>query len=205
MLLARHALAGSNRDGLASCTPPGDGLTPEGVEQAQRLGAVLAQEEIGLGVASEFRRTQETLELALDGRDALIVVVPELNEVRFGGFDGGPLAAYRAWAGAEPPELPAPGGGESRAQAAERYARGLRTVLARPEAIVLVVGHALAIRYILDAAEGLAPAALMASPVEHARLHRLSAGEIEAAATLLEEWGRAPRFRDPAIEGRARR
>jgi probable phosphoglycerate mutase len=205
LLLTRHALAGSNRDGLASCAPPGEGLTPDGIAQARRLGAMLAEEQVALGVASELRRTQETLEHALDGRDVRMIVVPELNEVHFGGFDGGPLAAYRAWAGAEPPDLPAPGGGESRAQAAARYAHGLRVVLARPEETALVVGHALAVRYVLDAAEGLVPAALMAEPVEHAWLHRLAAAEIEAAADLLEDWSRAPRFRDPSIEGRARR
>ena len=41
-LLARHAFAGSNRDGIASCAVPGEGLTPEGVEQARSLvGALL--------------------------------------------------------------------------------------------------------------------------------------------------------------------
>lgn len=205
MLLARHALAGSNRDGLASCTPPGEGLTAEGIDQARRLGALLGQDAIALGVASELRRTQETLEHALDGRKVPTIVVPELNEVRFGGFDGGPLAAYRVWAGAEPPDVPAPGGGESRAQAAERYARGLRTVLARPERMVLVVGHALAVRYILDAAQGIVPAALIAAPVGHAHPHRLDAADVEAAAALLEVWSRAPAFRDPSIEGRADR
>lgn len=134
-----------------------------------------------------------------------MIVVPELDEVHFGGFDGGLLVAYRSWAGVEAADLPAPGGGESRAQAAERYAGGLRIVLARPERSVLVVGHALAVRYILDAAEGMVPAALMAAPVGHAELHRLAAEDVESAATLLEEWSRAPAFRDPSIEGRARR
>jgi broad specificity phosphatase PhoE len=205
VFLARHALAGSNRDGLAACTAPGEGLTPEGVEQARRLGELLSDEPLALGVATDHRRTQETLEVALEGRELPRVVVPELNEIHFGSFDGGLLLDYRAWAGAEPPELEAPGGGESRAQAAARYARGLRSLLERSEETALVVSHALAVRYVLDAVEGAVPAALMASPVEHAVPYRLGADAVERAATLLEEWSRAPRFRDPSEEGRLAR
>jgi broad specificity phosphatase PhoE len=203
IFLARHALAGSNRDGLAACTAPGEGLTPEGVEQARRLGELLGDEAIDLGVATDHCRTQETLEHALAGREVAQIVVPELNEIHFGSFDGGPLVEYRAWAGVESPTLEAPGGGESRAQAAARYARGLRVVLARPEQHALVVSHALALRYVLDAVEGLVPAALMAWPVEHAVPHRLSADDVRAAAELLDEWSGSPRFRDPSREGRA--
>jgi broad specificity phosphatase PhoE len=194
LLVARHAFAGSNRDVLASCTVPGEGLTAEGRAQAARLRGLLAGEGIGLGVATELLRTQETLELALEGRDVPILVVPELNEIDFGSFEGGPLDSYRAWASAEPPYAPAPGGGESRAAAAARFARGIRAALARPEEVVLLVGHALAVRYLLDAAHGLPPAARM-TPVEHATPHRLGAAEAEAAARLLEQWSAEPRFR----------
>jgi probable phosphoglycerate mutase len=194
LLLARHAAAGSNRDGLASCSVPGPGLTPDGVEQARALAESLAAEEIALGVTSELRRTQETLELALAEREVATVVIPELDEIDFGSFDGGLLANYRAWAAAHAPDLPAPGGGESRAQAAARFAHGLRRVLECPEPTILLVGHALCVRYFLDAAEGLVPAPLMV-PLDHAALHRLTATEAAAAAELLEEWSRAPEFR----------
>ena len=198
VILARHALAASNDAGLASYAAPGEGLTEKGVDQARALGDLLRGEGIGLGIATELRRTQETLEVALKGREVPRIVVPELNEIHFGSFDGGLLAAYREWAGAETPALPAPGGGESRAQAAARYASGLRIVLERPEESGLVIGHALAVRYIVDAAEGLVPASLMLAPVEHARPYRLEASEVEAAADLLESWSLDPRFRDPS-------
>jgi broad specificity phosphatase PhoE len=129
------------------------------------------------------------------------VILPELDEIHFGAFDGGLLERYREWAGAERPDTPAPGGGESRATAAARYSRGLRLLLARPEGCVLFVGHALVVRYVLDAAQGLVPAARM-RPVEHAAPHRLRTSEVTAAADLLEEWSRAPRFRAPPAEGR---
>jgi probable phosphoglycerate mutase len=196
LLLVRHGLAGSNRDGLASSTVPGEGLTPEGVEQARALAQTLADEPIEVALTSRLARTQETLALALHGRDVPVHVEAELDEIHFGSFDGGPLDAYRAWAASHPPDEPAPGGGESRAQAAARFARGLRIVLARPEEHVLVVGHALSIRYLIDAAEGHVPAARMA-PIEHAFPYRLTRADAERAASFLEEWSAAPRFRDP--------
>jgi probable phosphoglycerate mutase len=194
LFLARHAAAGSNRDGLASCSIPGTGLTPEGEEQAQALAEALSGEEIALGISSELRRTRETLALALAGREVPTVVIPEIDEIHFGSFDGGLLAEYRAWAAAHAPDLPAPGEGESRAQAAGRFARGLRRVLERPESTILLVGHALCIRYFLDAAEGLVPAPLMV-PLEHAVPFRLTAADVARAAALLEEWSLDPVFR----------
>ncbi len=196
----RHGFARSNRDGLASSSVPGDGLTQEGIEQARALGRELASEEIGVALTSRLARTQQTLALVLDGREVPVVVEPELDEIHFGSFDGGPLDAYRAWAAAHPPDQPAPGGGESRAQAAARFARGLRLVLERPEARVLVVGHALAIRYQIDAVAGHVPAARMA-PIDHAFPYRLDRVEAERAAAFLEEWSAAPRFRDPDDRG----
>jgi broad specificity phosphatase PhoE len=200
LVLVRHAYAGSNRDGIASCAAPGEGLTHVGVEQARRLPALIAGTDVALGIATELVRTRETLELALAGREVPRLVVDELNEIDFGSFDGGPLDEYRAWAASHAPAEPAPGGGESRAEAAARFVRGLRLILARREDVVLHVGHALALRYVVDAARGLVPASLMA-PVEHAVPFVLTATEIEFAARLLEAWSRAPRFRDPSSEG----
>ena len=196
LLLVRHGFAGSNRDDVASSTIPGEGLTPEGVEQARALARELAAKDIDVAMTSRLARTQETLSLALDGREIPVVIAEELDEIHFGSFDGGPLDTYRAWAASHPPDEPPPGGGESRSQAASRFARGLRLVLSRPEAIVLVVGHALAIRYLIDAAEGRVPAARMA-PIEHAFPYRLDRDDAERAALFLEEWSVTPRFRDP--------
>lgn len=194
LLLARHAFAGSNRDVVASSAAPGEGLTEEGLAQARALGEALAGEPIDLGVSTGFARTDETLAHALAGRDVPRIVVPELAEIRFGEYDGGLLETYRAWAAAELPSVDAPGGGESRASAAARFACGLRILLERPEQTVLAVVHALAVRYVLDAAGGLVPAARMAG-IEHAVAHRVTAAQAEAAATLLEEWSHAPAFR----------
>ena len=196
LLLARHGLAGSNRADVASCAIPGEGLTPDGVQQARALGALLAGTEIALGATTELARTQETLRLALDGVDAPTILVPELNEIQFGSFDGGPLETYRGWAAVHSPSVRAPGGGESRADAAARFARGLRVLTERDEPTVLLVGHALALRYVIDAADGLVPAARM-SPVPHAQPFELARDDALRAADLLESWSASPRFREP--------
>ena len=65
---------------------------------------------------------------------------------------------------------------------------------------MLAVGHALAIRYVIDAVDGRAPAARMA-PIEHAFPYRLDGSDAERAAALLETWSAAPRFRDPGDHG----
>jgi len=199
VLLVRHAVAGSNRDGLASSSAPGVGLTDEGRAQAMALRELLADVQLDLGVATEFARTQETLALALAERDVPRLVMPALNEIGFGHYDGGSLELYRGWAASEPPSTIAPGGGDSRASAAARFASGARELLARPEERLLVVAHALVIRYLLDGAEGHVPAARMA-PVEHASPYELSRTDLERAATLLEAWSRSPSFRDPPFE-----
>ena len=173
---------------------PGEGLTSEGVEQARRLQEQLADTAISLAATTELARTQETLAQAIDGRAIPVLVVPELNEIDFGSFDGGPLETYRAWAAERSPTERAPGG-ESRADAAARFARGLRVLLERDEGTVLLVGHALMLRYAIDAAAGLVPAARMA-PVEHAVAHLpLERVDVERAVDVLEAWAESPSFR----------
>jgi broad specificity phosphatase PhoE len=191
-ILARHAESefsvrgAMNGDPGVSCP-----LTREGEDQGRRLAEALRVQEIDLCVTTEFARTKQTADLALAGRDVPRIVVPDLNDIRVGDFEGGPLEIYRAWARERSPVEMPPGGGESRAQAAERYARGFRTVLERPEATVLVVTHSLPIRYLLLAAEGAAPRPF-AEAVAYATPHRLGSFELERAVERLELWARDP-------------
>lgn len=193
LILARHGHAGANAADTVSCRPPGEGLSPRGVEEALALREALAGEEIGLGVATELLRTQETLELALGELDVPRLALPQLNEIGFGRFEGGPLAAYREWAWAAEPDVECPGGGESRSAAAARYASALQLLLARPEETVLAVGHALPIRYVLDASDGRLPAARIEA-VGHAVPYRLGSEAVETAAETLRVWSEAPSF-----------
>jgi len=95
--LTRHAESESSTRGLTNGDPrTAVPLTAEGREQARRLGDLLADTELDLCVTSEFERTQETADLALAGRDVARIVLPGLNDIRFGQFEGGPLREYRA-------------------------------------------------------------------------------------------------------------
>ena len=138
-LLARHAESEFSVRGLTNGDPEVDvALTAQGRAQARHLGEQLAGTEIDLAVTSEFRRARETADLALEGRDVPRLVLPQLNDIRFGEFEGRRLADYRAWARGHGPEDEVPGG-ESRAESVRRYAAGFREILARAEPTILVV------------------------------------------------------------------
>ena len=117
-LLTRHAESQASVEGLTNGDPLRDvPLTEAGREQARALGLRLASEELDLCVVTEFRRTQETADIALEGRGVTRLVLPALNDIRFGDYEGRLLADYRVWARAHGPEDVVPGGDESRADA----------------------------------------------------------------------------------------
>ena len=190
-ILARHGESELSAAGLVSGDPAEPrGLTEIGRDQARRLGKLLADEPIDLCVTSEFVRVRETADLALAGRAIPRLVVPELNDVRFGEFEGRPFDEYRAWARARDP-TEAPPGGESRAEVAARYVRGFQRVLDRPEPTILVVAHGLPLRYTLLALEGLDPTPIV-EQVPLAEPYRLSRAELARAMGRLKRWSRRP-------------
>jgi len=195
VILARHgeselSVVGTvNGDPGTACS-----LTETGRAQAKRLGELLRDAEIDLCVTSEFERARETADIALAGRDIARLVVPELNDVRFGEFEGGTLTTYREWAAANEPTVEAPGGGESRSGTVERYVRAYRIVLARPEPAILVVAHGLPIRYVLNALDEVDPSPLV-EQVAYAEPYRLSRAELELAVERLAAWASAPAWR----------
>jgi broad specificity phosphatase PhoE len=175
--------------------PPGEGLSDQGLAEALALREALAGEEVDLGVATRLVRTQETLELVLGPRLAERLVVPALDEINFGGFEGGPLEDYRSWAWTHEPDAECPGGGESRVEAAVRVAGALDALLERIEDVVLAVSHALPIRYVVDASDGTFPTARI-TPVPHAEPFSLEADAVRRAAETLRAWAHSPRFDD---------
>lgn len=185
-ILARHGESAFSARGLVngdvSVSCP---LTERGEEEARALGRALAGEPVDLCVTSELERARQTADLALAEREVPRLVLPELNDPRYGELEGGALDQYREWAWSHG-SADSPPGGESRQALVERYARGYRIVLGRQEETVLVVGHALPIAYALDE-----PAPRMRM-VEHASAHELSAGELRAAVERLEAWLAAP-------------
>ncbi|HYX84662.1 MAG TPA: histidine phosphatase family protein, partial [Gaiellales bacterium] len=168
------------------------GLTATGRTQARRLGELLARQPLDLCVVSEFQRARETADLALAGRDVPRLVVSELNDIRFGEFEGLALADYRAWARAHAPEEPAPGGGESRAGRVRRYVRGYRIRLSRPKRTMLVVVHGLPVRYVLDALAARGPPPPPSSRCRTRSRFRVDAPQLEQAVARLEAWTASP-------------
>jgi broad specificity phosphatase PhoE len=196
VILARHGeselsvVGRTNGDPGIRCA-----LTEVGREQARELGRALAGDLIDLCVTSEFQRAQETADLALEGLEVPRLVLPELNDIRFGEFEGRALTDYRAWAHTHGPEEPAPGGGDSRAQTVARYVAAYGELLERPEATALVVAHGLPVRYVLDALESRSPAAAVAQ-VPYAQPFDLSAEELRVAVVRLAAWVERPVWPD---------
>jgi broad specificity phosphatase PhoE len=194
LILARHgeselsARELVNGDPGVSCP-----LTEAGRAQARALGVALADEPIDLCAVTAFDRARETAELALAGRDVPFIVVAELNELRYGEFEGASQQAFREWVWERGPLDAPPGGGEHRGELAERYARGFATLLDRPEETVLAVAHSLPIRYLLNAAAGVPPTPKL-ELVEYAAAHRLKRAEVERGVAVLEAWAAAPAF-----------
>jgi broad specificity phosphatase PhoE len=167
------------------------GLTRRGREEARRLAEDLAGSEVDLCVTSELRRTLETADLAMTGRHVPRLVVPELNDPRYGSFEGATLEEYRGWADSAPSDVRPSEDGESRVEIVARYARGLRILLVRRERAILVITHSLPIAYVLATRNGDVPRPRVPL-VGHAAIHRFAADELERAANALEAWVAAP-------------
>lgn len=163
-------------------------LTEVGREEARRLGRDAGP--VDLVAHSEFGRTRETAELAWP--DAPRLVVPELNEIRFGRFEGTRWeAGYADWTRSAGPRDECPDGGESRVAAIERYLRGYRILLERPEDSVALVAHGAHVRYLLLGREGLPPVAVLEG-VPFATGFELTRDELAAAIDVIETWAAAP-------------
>jgi broad specificity phosphatase PhoE len=197
LILARHGESTASAGGLANGdASAGVRLTAAGRDQAMALGEALAGRVIDLCVTTRFVRTAETADLAL--REAARgsvprLVVPELDDVTLGAFEGRPIEEFRAWLREHGPLAAVPGGGESRAQVIERYARGFDLVHGRPERVILAVIHGLPIAYSLAGARrDPLPLTLAGNHVAYATPYRLSGAELAAAVVHLRAFAANP-------------
>jgi broad specificity phosphatase PhoE len=148
----RHAESTANVGHLVNSDPSHlVGLTARGRDQARHLGGQIANLRLDLAVATRFLRTQETLALALRGREVPTLIEPDLDEIRAGDFDGGQIDDYRSWKARHAWSDAFPHG-ESVDDALLRYACALGSLLARTERVILVVLHEFALRQIAAAA-----------------------------------------------------
>ncbi len=195
LILARHGESECSARGIVNGDPANVDcpLSERGEKEARALGRSLAGREIDLYSTSEFARTRQTARIALAGRELPWLELADLNDIRVGAFEGGALDLYVTWAHENAPEEQPPGGGESRAEAAARYVRGFRIVLARPERTILVVTHGLAVSYLREAIAGNEPRARHV-PVPYARPFEYSEDELSQALYRLETWLENPRW-----------
>ena len=153
-VIARHAHSTLNVERRVNGDPAVDvPLTDDGREEARQLGIQVANVPFDLCVHTRFGRTRDTAAIALAGRDVPVAVEPLLDDIDVGDLEGQSIDDYRAWKRAHTRADRFPGG-ESLDDAAHRYVLGFRTLLARPEARVLVVCHEIPLRYALNAAGG---------------------------------------------------
>jgi len=167
LILSRHGQSTLNVENKVNGDPTVPvPLTADGRVAATKLGEQVAHLPLDLGVHTRFARTKETLEFALAGRAVPTIEEPLLDDIGIGDLEGCSLDDYRAWKHAHTRSDAFPGG-ESLDDAARRYARAFRALLARPEQRVLVVCHEIPVRYALNAAAGSAdldgPAHLIAN------------------------------------------
>ena len=195
-VLARHAETTLNHQRRINGDPavPAD-LTESGREQARLLGDEVRSLPIDLCVHTRFGRTRVTAELALMGRDVSWVEDPLFDDIDVGDLEGQTIDEYRAWKRDHTRADPFPGG-ESLDDAARRYARGFRTLLARDADVVLVVAHEIPIRYALNMSSGSDDLDAPVHAIPNARPYLFDAAALERAAARIE--GLVPLGRSPS-------
>jgi probable phosphoglycerate mutase len=184
--LARHGQSALNVERRINGDPTIDvPLTPEGEEAARRLGHELTNLPLDLCVHTRFPRARRTAEIALGGRTVRVVEEPLLDDVDVGDLEGQTIDDYHAWKAAHTRADRFPGG-ESLDEAAARYARAFRRLLAHDEPVVLVVCHEIPIRYALNAAAGSDDLDGPEHAIANATPYLFDAAALERAASGIE-------------------
>jgi len=191
LVLTRHAQSRlSVLDQLNGDPSAEVGLTEVGRDEARDLGREVGA--VDLVAHTAFGRTRETAELAWP--DTPLLVVPELNEIAFGRFEGTHWdEGYRDWVLTSGPDDACPGGGESRVTAVQRYLRGYRLLLDRQEERVALVAHGAPVRYVLLGLENRPPTRLLEG-VPPATPFIVDVDRFGRAVSIIEAWAAAPAY-----------
>lgn len=91
LTLIRHAESEANAADIASTVVPGPGLTPLGQQQADTLANSLAGNNYDGVFASQMLRTQQTAAPVAKSLSKQVTVLPGLNEIPAGWFEGMPM------------------------------------------------------------------------------------------------------------------
>ena len=188
-LITRHAQSVLNEQQRVNGDPSVEvPLTARGEEEARSLGEQLAHVPIDVCVHTRFGRTRRTGELALTGREVPFEVEPLLDDIALGDLEGWPIEEYRAWKQEHTRKDRFPNG-ESLDEAALRYARGYRRLLARGEQTLLVICHEIPLRYALNAAAGSDELDGPIHDLRNAAPYLFDAAALEGAVARMEELG----------------
>jgi broad specificity phosphatase PhoE len=177
-------------------------LTRAGEHAARGLRYQLANVPIEVCVHTRFSRTSATALLALEGRHVPFVEERLLDDIDVGELEGRSIDDYRAWKAAHTRRDRFPGG-ESLDEAAARYARAFRVLLARPERSMLVVCHEIPIRCAVNAASGSGDLDAPEHMIPNAAPFLFDAAGLERAAAGIELLAGRPARPDPGGAGRA--
>jgi broad specificity phosphatase PhoE len=185
IVLVRHGETVYNTRNVLSGKPSNPvPLSEHGREQAAELGRRLAGIRWAETYVTRFPRTIETLGLILpDGRPPA-TVLPDLDDIDVGEFEGRPREEYRAWRRLHG-VAEAPRNGESRLAATERYARGLTWLALNATAPALVVAHDQVLRYLENALQHQDPVLGPVGPIPNATPYPYAREELAAGAAWL--------------------
>jgi broad specificity phosphatase PhoE len=156
LIVARHAESEYNVQGLISAAPSShrSPLTSRGRQQARSLADRLAGDEIDLCVTSGTLRAVQTAEIVASALSIPLTRTPLLDDPPAGVFEDGPVEAFVRWMSVCDADRVVLGTTMSLRDSARRYYEAARLLLRRPERTILVVAHAPALRWIVQAAQG---------------------------------------------------
>jgi broad specificity phosphatase PhoE len=158
-------------------------LTAAGIAEVRALRPALAGIRWAAFVVTPFGRTRQSLEVLVPGAEP--TVDADLGDIRLGEFESQPRDAYRTWRKTHGVD-DAPVGGESRREAAGRYARGLRRLAEDTPHPALVVTHDQPIRYLLNVLAGHDPVLGPVEPVPNATPHPFTTAALLEGVRRLE-------------------
>ena len=92
LTLVRHTQSEANAADVASTAVPGPPLTPLGREQADKLANELAANRYDGVYASQMLRSQQTAAPTAKALSEQVTVLPGLNEISAGWFEGIPMS-----------------------------------------------------------------------------------------------------------------
>jgi broad specificity phosphatase PhoE len=156
LIVARHAESEYNVRGLIDAEPSSrrSPLSDRGRDQARSLADRLAGDDVDLCVTSGTLRAVQTGQVVANSLSIPLLKTPLLDDPPAGIFEGGPVDAFATWMREHDPDTPVPGTSATLRDSARRYLDAAWFLLDRPERTVLVVAHAPALRWIVQAALG---------------------------------------------------